>query len=78
MTEKDMDDFCHKVARQIASIRKRQGLSQTDLANKIGLQYKSTIAGAECGYKNVRYNLKHIYLISIALKTDVSEFFKID
>lgn len=74
--EKDIETFYRNVAKQIARVRKEKNISQSDLANIIGSKYKSVIAGAECGYKNVRFNLKHLYLISIALNVDVSEFFK--
>ena len=78
VNEKDIETFYRNVGKRVAKVRKEKHLSQSDLANLIGSEYKSVIAGAECGYKNVRFNLKHLYLISIALNVDVSEFFKFE
>ena len=60
----------------MARIRKKKGLSQLDISLAIGYKSVSLVSGAESGYKNIHFNIEHLYRISKALSVDISEFFE--
>lgn len=67
--------FYKKIAKNVSRIRKK-GLSQLDLSLEIGYKSCSLVGGAEAGYKNIRFNLEHLYKISKVLNVKIEEFFK--
>ncbi|HIV49231.1 helix-turn-helix domain-containing protein [uncultured Helicobacter sp.] len=70
-----IQDFYRHIAKNVARVRKEKGLSQLDLSLAIGYKSVSLIAGAEAGYKNIHFNLEHLYKISKVLEVDIKEFF---
>ena len=56
---------------------KQKGFSQLDLSLAIGYKSVSLVAGAEAGYKNIHFNLEHLFRISKALDIDIREFFEL-
>lgn len=67
--------FYHQIAQNVARIRKEKGLSQLDLSLAIGYKSVSLVAGAEAGYKNIHFNLEHLYKIARVLEVDIRELF---
>ncbi|MBK1963843.1 helix-turn-helix domain-containing protein [Campylobacter novaezeelandiae] len=72
----EIDDFYKKIAKNVSRIRKEKGLSQLDLSLEIGYKSCSLVGGAEAGYKNIHFNLEHLYKISKVLNVKIEEFFK--
>ncbi|MGI0406781.1 helix-turn-helix domain-containing protein [Helicobacter himalayensis] len=56
-------------------MRKEKGLSQLELSLAIGYKSVSLVAGAEAGYKNIHFNLEHLYKIAQVLEVDIKELF---
>lgn len=67
--------FYYQIAQNVAKIRKQKGFSQLDLSLAIGYKSVSLVAGAEAGYKNIHFNLEHLYKIAKVLEVDIKEFF---
>ncbi len=77
----DVDDnnvraFHNKIMENIKRLRKEKNITQTELAQVIGHKSVSTIGQIESQYKNKHYNVEQLYKISIALETNICEFFK--
>lgn len=67
----------HKlIGLNVKRIRKEKGLSQLDLAHKIGHKSVSTISCAEINHKNHHFNIEHLLKIAYVLEVDICEFFK--
>ncbi len=75
--QNQIQDFYHKIAKNVARLRKQKGFSQLDLSLAIGYKSVSLVAGAEAGYKNIHFNLEHLFRISKALDIDIREFFEL-
>ncbi|WP_295701213.1 hypothetical protein [Helicobacter mastomyrinus] len=41
----------------------------------IGYKSVSLVAGAQAGYKNIHFNLEHLYKIAKVLERDIKELF---
>lgn len=76
VTQKDIINFHNIIARNIKRIRKSKKITQLDLALTIGHKTMSTIGKIEAGLENKHYNTEQLYKISLALDTDICEFFK--
>ncbi|NDJ26555.1 transcriptional regulator [Campylobacter sp. MIT 12-8780] len=72
----EINNFHLLIAQNVAKIRKEKGYSQLDLSLSMGYKSVSLVAGAEAGYKNIHFNLEHLYKIAKILKVDICEFFK--
>lgn len=75
-TKTEIEKFHHKIAKNVARIRKAKGVSQLELSLKIGYKSCSLVGGAEAGYKKIHFNLEHLYKIAKVLEIDIKEFFK--
>nr|WP_232019784.1 hypothetical protein [Helicobacter pullorum] len=42
----------------------------------MGYKSVSLVGGAEAGYKNIHYNLEHLYKIAKVLEVEIGDFFK--
>ncbi|WP_394958635.1 helix-turn-helix domain-containing protein [uncultured Helicobacter sp.] len=73
--KEQIQDFYRCIAKNVARVRKEKGFSQLDLSLAIGYKSVSLVAGAEAGYKNIHFNLEHLYKISKVLEVDIREFF---
>ena len=73
--KEQIQDFYRYIAKNVARLRKEKGLSQLDLSLAIGYKSVSLVAGAEAGYKNIHFNLEHLYKISKVLEVEMKEFF---
>ncbi len=76
IAQKDIIDFHYFIAKNIKEIRKSKKMTQLDLALTIGHKSMSTIGKIEAGLENKHYNIEQLYKISLALDTDICEFFK--
>lgn len=65
-------DILKQFCKQVRDLRKAQGLSQEELAEKADLHY-TYIGGVERGERNL--SLKSIERIAFALKIDIRELF---
>lgn len=72
----EIKQFHQKIAKNVARIRKEKKISQLELSLSLGYQSVSLVAGAEAGYKNIHFNLEHLYKISQVLEVEIIEFFK--
>ena len=64
------------IGQNVKRIRKEKGISQLDLAHKIGHKSVSIISCAEINHKNNRFNIEHLLKIAYVLEVDIAEFFK--
>lgn len=74
--DEEIKQFHQKIAKNVAKIRKAKKISQLELSLSLGYQSVSLVAGAEAGYKNIHFNLEHLYKISQILEVEIVEFFK--
>ncbi len=74
--DEEIRQFHQKIAKNVAKIRKAKKISQLELSLSLGYQSVSLVAGAEAGYKNIHFNLEHLYKISQILEVEIIEFFK--
>ncbi len=76
ISEDEIKEFYKLVSNNVKKARIDAGMSQLDLALKLGI--KSIAFYSNC--ENLRYdkhfNLEHLYKISKALNVDICEFFK--
>ena len=72
----EIKQYHQKIAKNVARIRKEKKISQLELSLSLGYQSVSLVAGAEAGYKNIHFNLEHLYKISQILEVEIIEFFK--
>ncbi|TLD92265.1 XRE family transcriptional regulator [Helicobacter magdeburgensis] len=73
--KEQIQSFYHRIANNVARIRKEKGVSQLELSLAIGYKSVSLIAGAEAKYKNIHFNLEHLYKIAQVLQVDIKDFF---
>ncbi len=74
--EEEIELFHKKLGRKVQCLRQEKGLSQLELSYYIGFKSTSLIAGAESGYKNIKFSIEHLYKIAKVLNVDVKEFFE--
>jgi transcriptional regulator with XRE-family HTH domain len=60
------------IINQVKKLRKKKGLSQTDLSIEMGFSEK-LIGGVENPTLNTRFNIRHLYLLAKALKCTLWE-----
>lgn len=73
--EEDLQAFYKLVGQNVKNIRNEKGISQLQLANLIGHDSVAHIAKAELNKYGKRFNLEHLYKISLALNVDIKRFF---
>ncbi|WP_418185472.1 helix-turn-helix domain-containing protein [Aliarcobacter vitoriensis] len=76
MSDTYINNFHKIIGQNVKRIRKEKGISQLDLAHKIGHKSVSIISCAEINHKNNHFNIEHILKIAYVLEVDVCEFFK--
>lgn len=76
MRDTYINDFHKIIGLNVKRLRKEKGLSQLDLAHKIGHKSVSIISCAEINHKNNHFNIEHLLKISYILEVDICEFFK--
>ena len=76
MGENYINDFHKIIGQNVRKIRKEKGISQLDLAHKIGHKSVSIISCAEINHKNNHFNIEHLLKIAYVLEVDICEFFK--
>lgn len=76
MNETYINDFHKIIGQNVKRIRKEKGISQLDLAHKIGHKSVSIISCAEINHKNNKFNIEHLLKIAYVLEVDIIEFFK--
>ncbi|WP_333803937.1 helix-turn-helix domain-containing protein [Sulfurospirillum sp.] len=72
----EIEIFHRKLGRKVQCLRQEKGLSQLELSYYIGFKSTSLIAGAESGYKNIKFSIEHLYKIAKVLDINVKEFFE--
>ncbi|MEA2017920.1 MAG: helix-turn-helix transcriptional regulator, partial [Campylobacterota bacterium] len=63
----ELKEFYLKLGTKIKQIRKDKGLTQLELAHKMGHSSVALVAKAELLSYNKHFNLEHLYRISKAL-----------
>jgi len=58
------------------NLRKEKGLSQLELAYKLGYKSVSPISGAEIYYNKIHFNIENLAKIAYVLDVNICEFFK--
>ena len=76
MDETYIDDFHKIIGQNVKRIRKEKGISQLDLAHRIGHKSVSIISFAEINHKNNHFNIEHLLKIAYVLEVDICEFLK--
>ena len=76
MNESYIDDFHKIIGQNVKKIRKEKGISQLDLAHRIGHKSVSIISCAEINHKNNHFNIEHLLKIAYVLEVDICEFLK--
>lgn len=74
--EQDLEAFYKLVGQNVKRLRSQRGLSQLQLANIIGHDSVAHIAKAELNKYGKRFNLEHLYKISLALNVSIKDFFE--
>lgn len=69
-------DYHKMIGLNVKRIRNEKGISQLDLAHKIGHKSVSIISCAEINHKNNHFNIEHLLKIAYVLEADICEFFK--
>ncbi|MCT7446451.1 helix-turn-helix transcriptional regulator [Aliarcobacter skirrowii] len=69
-------DYHKMIGLNVKRIRNEKGISQLDLAHKIGHKSVSIISCAEINHKNNHFNIEHLLKIAYVLEVDICEFFK--
>ncbi len=77
MSDTYVNDFHKIIGLNVKRIRKEKGLSQLDLAHKIGHKSVSIISCAEINHKKNKFNIEHLLKIAYVLEVNICEFFKI-
>lgn len=73
--EEEIKEFQRLIGRNVARLRQERGMSQLELSLAIGNKSVSLVAGAEAGYKNIRFNTEHLYKIAKVLGVEIVELF---
>ena len=76
MSETYINNYHKIIGLNVKRIRNEKGISQLDLAQKIGHKSVSIISCAEINHKNNRFNIEHLLKIAYVLEVDIAEFFK--
>jgi len=72
----NFSEILHKqIGRNVKRIRKEKGLSQLELAYKLGYKFVSPISGAEIYYNKIHFNIENLAKIAYVLDVDICEFF---
>ena len=73
--QEELKIFYLKIGQKIKQIRKERGITQLELAHKIGHSSVALVAKAELLSYNKHFNLEHLYRISKALDLNMKDFF---
>ncbi len=73
--QEELKIFYLKIGKKIKQIRKDRGITQLELAHKIGHSSVALVAKAELVSYNKHFNLEHLYRIAKALDIDMKDFF---
>lgn len=76
LSEQDLAAFHRMIGQNVKRIRHEKGVSQLYLANIIGHESVAHIAKAELNKYGKRFNLEHLYKISLALNVSMKDFFE--
>lgn len=76
MEDSYISDYHRLIGLNVKRIRNEKGISQLDLAHKIGHKSVSIISCAEINHKNNHFNIEHLLKIAYVLEVDIREFFK--
>jgi len=76
ISEDEIKEFYKLVSNNVKKARIDAGMSQLDLALKLGIKSIAFYSNCENLRYNKHFNLEHLYKISKALNVDICEFFK--
>ena len=76
ISENEIKEFYKLVSNNVKKARIDAGISQLDLALKLGIKSIAFYSNCENLRYNKHFNLEHLYKISKALNVDICEFFK--
>ena len=72
----NLHDFYSIVSANVIRLRKKQKVSQLELATSIGHTSATFLGKAEILAENRHFNMEHIYKIATALNVDICELFQ--
>lgn len=75
LDENKIDEFYINIGKNVKRLREEKGLTQLQLSQALNFKSVGLVSQAELYLKKQHFNLKHLYLISLVLECDISEFF---
>lgn len=75
LDENKIDEFYINIGKNVKRLREKKGLTQLQLSQALNFKSVGLVSQAELYLKKQHFNLKHLYLISLVLECDMSEFF---
>jgi transcriptional regulator with XRE-family HTH domain len=71
----ELEDFHTLVGKNVRKFRKKQNMSQLELAILIGHRSPAFLANAENNARNQHFNLEQLFKIANALGVNINDFF---
>ncbi len=75
VNEKEIDDFFQNICENIKKIRQEKGLSQLEVALSIGQKSPGFYANMENYSHGKRFNLIHLFKLSVLFDVSIEQFF---
>jgi len=76
--ESQIDEFYINIGKNVKRLREEKGLTQLQLSQALNFKSVGLVSQAELYLKKQHFNLKHLYLISLVLECDMSDFFLVN
>ncbi len=76
LTEEDIIKFHNIVSQNVKRIRLEKRYSQLEVSLALGFKNSSFIVNAEREKSDKKFNLTHLYQLSVFFEVDLCEFFK--
>ena len=76
-SEEEMTNFHKSIGKNVSDLRKKNNLTQLDLAYMLGHKSSAFISHAEINLYGKHFNIDHIYKISKAFDVEIHELIKI-
>jgi len=72
----DIDQAYVTIGKNVKKYRMQKGLSQWDLATKMGYESVSIVSMSEVCSRNKHFNIEHLIKISKILEVEIEQFFE--
>jgi transcriptional regulator with XRE-family HTH domain len=73
----ELEDFYTLIGNNVRKFRKKQNMSQLELAVLIGHRSPAFLANAENNVRKQHFNLEHLFIIARVLNVDINDFCKL-